>query len=191
VTGILGGTFDPPHNGHVALARAALERLPIERLVVLVAATPGHREVFAGPQERLRMAEAAFQGLPAEVVLDDNAFTADAVSGGRFGDALFVVGGDEGAAFPTWKEPDEVLRWVRLAVGTRSGYPPADLSRYGERVVSFSLDSPPISSSDVRERAARGEPLDGLVPAAVEAEIRETGLYRGYTTNEPEDRKSH
>ena len=191
MTGILGGTFDPPHNGHVALARAALERLPIDRLVVLVAAHPGHRKVFAGPQERVRLAQAAFEGLDAEIVLDDNAFTVDAVRDGRFGEALFVVGADEGAAFPEWKEPDEVLRWVRLAVGTRSGYPPPDLARYGDRIVPFELDSPAVSSSGVRERAARGEPLDGLVPAAVEAVIRETGLYGGYNTSEPEDRKSH
>jgi nicotinate-nucleotide adenylyltransferase len=191
VTGILGGTFDPPHNGHVALARAALEQLPIDRLVVLVAANPGHRQVFAGPEDRLRLAEAAFESLPAEVVLDDNAFTVDAVRGGRFGDALFVVGADEGAAFPGWKEPEEVLRWVKLAVGTRSGYPPPDLERYGDRIASFELASPPISSTEVREQAAGDEPLDGLVPAAVEAAIRETGLYRGYTKSEPEDRKSH
>jgi nicotinate-nucleotide adenylyltransferase len=191
VTGILGGTFDPPHNGHLALARAALEQLSIDRLVVLVAANPGHREVFAPAEERLRLAEAAFDGLSAEVLLDDNAFTVDAVRDGRFGDAIFVVGADEGAAFPSWKEPEEVLRWVRLAVGTRSGYPPPDLERYGDRVMSFWLASPPISSSDLRQRAARGESLEGLVPPAVEAVIRETGVYRGYTTSEPEDRKSH
>jgi nicotinate-nucleotide adenylyltransferase len=191
VTGILGGIFDPPHEGHVALARAALERLPIDRLVVLVAADPGHRKAFATPEHRLRLAKAAFEDLAAEIALDENAFTVDAVRGGRFGDALFVVGADEGAAFPSWKEPDEVLRWVRLAVGTRSGFPPPDLRRYGERVVPFELDSPPVSSTEVRELASRGAPLAGLVPSAVEAVIRETGLYRGYTMGEPEDRKSH
>src|SRR5207247_4242668 len=139
----------------------------------------------------LRLAQEAFAGLPAEVVLDEHAFTVDAVRGGHFGDAVFVVGADEGAAFPTWKAPDEVLRWVRLAVGTRSGYPPPDLERYGDRVISFELDSPAISSSEVRERAARGEPLDGLVPPAVEAAIRGARLYRGYTRLEPEDSKSH
>jgi len=187
VTGILGGTFDPPHNGHVALARAALEQLPVARLVVLVAASPGHRPVVADSESRLRLAEAAFAGLPAEVVLDDNAHTVDAVRGGRFGEALFVVGADEGGAFATWREPEEVLRWVKLAVGTRSGYPPPDLARYGDRVVSFELDSPEVSSSEVRERVARGEPIDELVPPGVAGEIAGRGLYRGYTTAEPED----
>src|SRR5439155_8655934 len=105
VTAILGGTFDPPHNGHVALALAALARLPIDRLVVLVAADPGHRKVFAGAEDRLRLAHAAFEGLPAEAVLDDNAFTVDAVRDGRFADALFVVGADEGPALPSWRDP--------------------------------------------------------------------------------------
>src|SRR5207237_10005240 len=179
------------HNCHVPRQRAALVRRPTDRLVVLGAAYPGHRKVFAGAEDRLRLAQAAFEGLPAEVVLDDNAFTVDAVRDGRFGDALFVVGADEGAAFPSWKDPDEVLRWVRLAVGTRSGFPPPDLGRYGDRAVAFELDSPAVSSSEVRECAARGESLAGLVPPAVEDEIRENGLYRGYTTSEPEDRKSH
>jgi len=108
------------------------------------------------------------------------------VRDGRFGEAIFVVGADEGAAFPTWKDPQEVLRWVRLAVGTRSGYPPPDLERYGDRVLAFQLPSPPVSSTEVRERLARGEPVDGLVPPAVAAALDETGLYRGYTEREPE-----
>ena len=169
-TGILGGTFDPPQNGHLALARAALEQLPIDRLVVLVVADPGHRQIVADAATRLKLAEAAFSGL-GEVVLDPNAFTADAVRDGRFGDAIFIVGADEGAAFTGWKEPEEVLRAVRLAVGTRSGYRPPDLERFGDRVVSFQLASPAVSSSEVRERVARGEPIGELVPEAVEREI--------------------
>jgi nicotinate-nucleotide adenylyltransferase len=184
-TGLLGGTFDPPQNGHVALGRAALEELPIDRLVVLVAATPGHRGVVAPAAARLQLARAAF-GFADEVVLDDHAFTVDAVAGGRFGDAIFIVGADEGAAFPAWKDPDGVLRWVRLAVGTRSGYPPPDLERFGDRVLPFQLDSPPVSSSEVRNRIARGAAVDELVPPRVETAIRELGLYRGYTEAEPE-----
>jgi len=185
VTGILGGIFDPPQNGHVALARAALEQLPIDRLVVLVVADPGHRATVADAETRLRLAQAAFAGL-GEVVLDSHAFTVDAVRDGRFGDALFIVGADEGAAFPSWKDPEEVLRRVKLAVGTRSGYPPPDLERYGDRVVAFELASPAVSSSEVRERVARGESIGELVPEAVAGAISRLGLYRGYTTSDPE-----
>ena len=153
---------------------------------MLVAEAPGHREVVADAETRLRLARLAFDGLADEVEIDPHAFTVDAVRGGRFGDAIFVVGADEGAAFPTWKEPEEVLCWVRLAVGTRSGYPPPDLERYGDRVIAFQLPSPPVSSSEVRERISRGEPVNGLVPPAVAAALDETGLYRGYTEREPE-----
>jgi nicotinate-nucleotide adenylyltransferase len=151
-----------------------------------VAANPGHRAVVADAETRLRLARLAFEGMADEIVLDPHAFTVDAVRDGRFGDAIFVVGADEGAAFPTWKDPEEVLRWVRLAVGTRSGYPPPDLERYDDRVLAFQLPSPPVSSSEVRDRLARGEPVDGLVPPAVGAALDETGLYRGYTDGEPE-----
>ena len=174
--GLLGGTFDPPHNGHVALARAALEQLPIDRLVVLVAERPGHREVVADANPRLRLAQAAFPD--AEVQLDPHPFTVDAVRDGRFTDAVFIVGADEGASFDRWKDPDEVLKHVKLAVGTRSGYPEPELERYGDRIVPFQLASPPISSSEVRERVARGERIDELVPPRVAQLIEELGVYR-------------
>jgi nicotinate-nucleotide adenylyltransferase len=151
-----------------------------------VAANPGHRAVVADAETRLRLARLAFEGMADEIVLDPHAFTVDAVRDGRFGDAIFVVGADEGAAFPTWKDPEEVLRWVRLAVGTRSGYPPPDLERYGDRVLAFQVPSPPVSSTEVRDRLALGEPVDGLVPPAVAAALDEPGLYRGYTDREPE-----
>ena len=158
---------------------------------MLVAAAPGHREVVAPAEERLRLARLAFD-FADEVALDHHAFTVEAVRDGCFGDAIFVVGADEGAAFPTWKEPDEILRHVRLAIGTRSGFPPPDLTRYGDRVLSFELASPAVSSSEVRERIARGEPVDGLVPPAVAEAIAEHRLYRGYTERVPtEDSKSH
>lgn len=177
--GILGGTFDPPHNGHLALAEAALGELDLDELVVLLAAQPGHRACVEEADNRQLLTQAAFAELPrTRIDRDENPYTVDAVRGGRFGDAAFIVGADEGAAFPLWKEPDEILRWVRLAVGTRSGYPPADLERYGDRVIPFELGSPPISSSAVRERIEAGEPIDGLVPSDVARLIGERGLYR-------------
>ena len=176
MTGILGGTFDPPHKGHVALAKAALEQLPIDELAVLVIEHPGHRGVVADPQTRLRLAQAAFPGM--NVRLDPNAFTVDAVRAGGFGkDALFVVGADQAADFGRWKEPEEVLKRIKLAVGTRARYPLPDLSRYGDRVVPFDLLSPDVSSSEVRRRIAAGEPIDDLVPPAVGKLIRELKLY--------------
>jgi nicotinate-nucleotide adenylyltransferase len=167
--GLLGGRFDPPHNGHVALAKAALERLPIERLVVLVAERPGHAGVHASAEDRLAMARAAFAGL-GDVELDPHPYTVDAVRGGRFGEAYFIVGADQAAAFETWKEPDEIRRWVTLAVGTRAGH--------AGDAVTFELESPDVSATAIRDRVARGEPIDDLVPPAVARVIEERGLYR-------------
>lgn len=177
MTGILGGTFDPPHNGHAALAKAALEQLPIDELVVLVAEHPGHRGVVADPDTRLRLAQAAFPGM--DVRLDPNPFTVDAVRDDRFGEhAFFVVGADQAAEFGRWREPEEVLKWVKLAIGTRAGYPLPDLSPYGDRIVPFELASPEVSSSEVRKRIEAGEPIDDLVPPEVAKLIEELGLYR-------------
>jgi nicotinate-nucleotide adenylyltransferase len=179
VIGILGGTFDPPHNGHVALAEAALQELGLDELLVLVVVNPGHRSTVEDAESRLALAVAAFAGLPrTRVEGDENAYTVDAVRGGRFGDAVFIVGADEGVAFPDWKEPDEILRWVKLAVGTRSGYPPPDLERYGDRVIPFELASPPISSNEVRAGIRAGQPVDDLVPSDVRRLIENRGLYR-------------
>jgi len=187
VIGILGGTFDPPHNGHLALAGAAQRELGLDELVVLLVANPGHRSCDEDAETRLQLAGAAFAGMPrTRIERDENPFTVDAVRGGRFGDAVFIVGADEGAAFPSWKEPEDVLRWVKLAVGTRSGYPPPDLARYGDRVVPFELDSPDVSAELVRGRVQHGESVDDLVPVPVASAIRELGLYRGYTESQPE-----
>jgi nicotinate-nucleotide adenylyltransferase len=177
VIGLLGGSFDPPHNGHVALAEAALEQLPIERLVVLVAERPGHREPpVVDADTRLKLARAAFPD--ADVELETHPYTVDAMRGSRFDDAVFILGADQAAAFYSWKDPEEVLNHVTLGVGTRAGYPQPDLSRYGERVLQFELDSPNVSSSQVRTRIAAGESIAGLVPPAVARLIEELGLYR-------------
>jgi nicotinate-nucleotide adenylyltransferase len=192
VIGLLGGTFDPPHNGHLALAEAALRELDLDELLALVAANPGHRSCAEDADTREVLAHAAFDGMPrVRVQRDEHQYTVDSVRDARFGDAVFVVGADEGAAFPGWREPDEVLRWVRLAVGSRSGYPPPNLDGYGDRVIAFHLASPPISSSEIRDRIAAGKSIVDLVPPRVAELIEARALYgahgeRGYTSTDPE-----
>jgi nicotinate-nucleotide adenylyltransferase len=182
MTGLLGGTFDPPHVGHVALARAALEHFGLERLVVLVVADPGHRGVDAPAEARLALAEAAFAGL-AEVRLDPFSRTVDSLRAEAWDDPLFVVGADQFAGFLSWTEPDAVLDLARLGVATRPGYPPELLEavlaglRRPERVLFFDIEPMPVSSTEVRARVARGEPIGELVPEGVEALIGELDLY--------------
>jgi nicotinate-nucleotide adenylyltransferase len=185
VTGLFGGAFDPPHNGHVELARAALHRFKLDPLLVLVVAAPGHKPVDTDVEARLELARAAFADLPGtEVRREDHAFTIDSVRDGAYDDALFLVGADEFADFLSWKEPREVLEHVRLAVATRPGFPRERLepvlAELGlpDRVELFEIAAVPVSSTQVRNRVRNGQAIDELVPSAVAAAIDRLGLYR-------------
>jgi nicotinate-nucleotide adenylyltransferase len=178
LTGLFGGAFDPPHNGHLALAETALERFELPRLLVLVVVDPGHRGVELEFETRFRLAELAFAELPrTEVVSEEHHYTVDAVRGGRFGDALFLVGADEFAGFLSWKDPNGVLAEVRLGVATRPGYPRRLLDdvlkglEQPERVEFFEIPAVPVSATDIRARRSRGESISGLVPDVVALEL--------------------
>lgn len=182
--GVYGGAFDPPHRGHVQLARRAKEELGISRLLVLVSSRPGHKEVSTPAEVRLELARAAFPD--DDVELDDHARTIDLLRDHPdWRDAWFVLGADEFCDFPAWKEPDEVLERVRLAVGTRPGFArerlESVLSRLAqpERVRLFEMPPVPVASRELRQAMAEPD-----VPSAVAEIIRARGLYRarpGYT----------
>ena len=171
---LFGGAFDPPHVGHVALLEAARKRFAPDDLRIFVVAEPGHKEVAADAETRLRLARAAFPD--ADVRLDDHERTVDMLRDLELDDPLFLIGADEWRDFATWKEPDEVLRLARLGVGTRAGV--EDGGEGPDRVTFFHFDSPPVSSRDIRTRVGRGVPIDGLVPAPVADLIWDSGLYR-------------
>jgi nicotinate-nucleotide adenylyltransferase len=188
VTGLLGGTFNPPHNGHVALARAAKEQFTFDEFVVLVAVRPGHKRVELDVDTRIELVRAAF---PDDVVeRDEHERTVDTLRDGRWDDPVFLIGADEFCDFLTWKDPEGVLERARVAVATRPGYPRERLDKVltklsqSERVLFFEIEPLPISSRDIRERVARGEDVSGFVPSAVARLISERGLYRGYTGGE-------
>jgi len=181
--GLFGGAFDPPHAGHVALARAAKDALALDRLVVLVAAAPGHKTVATPAATRLKLARAAFPD--DDVVLDEHGRTIDLLEAHpEWRGATFIVGGDEFADFLDWKRPDDVLRHVRLAVATRPGVPRGRLDRVTarleapERVTFFALPPTPVASRDLRPRLEAGEDVSGELPPAVAALIEAEGLYR-------------
>jgi nicotinate-nucleotide adenylyltransferase len=184
--GLVGGAFDPPHNGHLALARSALDHFDLARLIVLVAAAPGHKPVETDVEDRLRLTRLAFADLPAsEIRRDDHPYTIDLMREGPFPrDALFLMGADQFADFLSWREPNRVLDHVRLAVATRPGYRRARLEEVlsaldkPERVELFEIPVVPVSSSEIRSRVGRGESIEGLVPDAVARAIEEAGLYR-------------
>lgn len=192
-TGLLGGAFDPPHAGHVALAREAVRHFGLERLVVVVTSRPPHKDVRTDAETRLSLAEAAFGDVPGAMLsrheLDrpGRSYTVDTARWAEreWGDVVFLVGADEFADFPSWKNPDGILEHVRLGVATRPGYPPERLDpvlaglRRPERVELFEI--PPIlaSSSEIRERLAGGDAAGDLLPAAVARRVVELDLYHG------------
>ena len=178
--GLFGGAFDPPHNGHVALLRGAREKLGIDDVLIVVAAYPGHKEAETPAAIRVELARAAFPG--DELILDDHARTVDMLRDHpEWYGATFLLGADEYASFSRWKEPEEVLRLVRVAVGTRPGFPlPA---QDDGRVTFFEIDPVPVSSTELRERLEAGEDCSDVVPSAVWEMIERGGLYGrdGYT----------
>ena len=180
--GLYGGSFDPPHRGHVELARRAKEELGLGSLLVLVSSDPGHKQVETPATVRLRLAQAAFPG--DEVSLDEHPRTIDLLRAHpEWTDPVFVMGADQFRDFLTWKEPAEVLRRARLAVATRPGFSREELQtvlsqlEHPERVLFFEIEPTPVASRELRERLARGEQIGVEVPPAVAELIRSEGFY--------------
>lgn len=180
MTGLFGGAFNPPHYGHLELARRALEEFELERLIVLVSGDPAHKAVECPVGVRVELARLAFAGMHrVEVRADPYRYTIDRLRAEPPGDAIFLMGADQYRDFQSWKEPDAVLELVKLGVATRAGVERAPVAPgHDGLVVFFAIDSPPISSRELRERARRGESLEGLVPPAVAAQIAAKKLYR-------------
>lgn len=182
MTGLLGGTFNPPHNGHLVLARAAQEHFDLDDLAVLVAERPGHKDVQLAAETRLKLAQAAFPDYKVES--DPHERTVDMLRAGSWSEPLFLIGADQFVDFLTWKDPEGVLALSRIGVATRPGYPREGLDAVlqqlsrPDRVELFEVQPVPISSREIRDRVSRGESIDGLVPPAVAELIQSLGLYQ-------------
>jgi nicotinate-nucleotide adenylyltransferase len=183
VTAFFGASFDPPHNGHLALVEAAREAFGLENVVVLVTARPRYKDVATPLDDRLALARAAFPETEVEVEESTSDETVRAAQR-AYGDVIFLIGADQFRDFPTWHDPDGVLEHARLGVGTRPGVSRETLQDVlgrvsrPKRVQFFEIPEVPIASRELRARVASGEPLDGLVPEAVAREIEARGLYR-------------
>jgi nicotinate-nucleotide adenylyltransferase len=183
MVGLFGASFNPPHNGHVAVVEAARAQLGLERLLILVAVDPRHKRVDEDAETRLALARAAFPDCPVEREESTTDVTVREAEQ-RFGDVIFLVGADQFLDFPGWHDPAAVLDHARLGVATRPGYPRELLDEAlerldrPERVLFFDVPPWPISSRELRARVAAGEPVDLLVPPAVADLIEARGLYR-------------
>jgi nicotinate-nucleotide adenylyltransferase len=195
--GILGGTFDPPHVGHLWLATLAADALQLDRVLFMPASQPPHKRGrrLSAAADRLLMTRLAIAGdpklelCPVEMERPGPSFTVDSVEELRHlyaGSALFLLmAADSLAQIDTWREPDRLLSMIEWAVGPRPGSPlPARAAlrqRFGRAAGRIHLlDGPSldVSASEIRRRVAAGRTIRYLVPVAVERHIAERGLYR-------------
>jgi nicotinate-nucleotide adenylyltransferase len=194
--GILGGTFNPPHIGHLVCAQEAHDQLDLDVVTLMPVHTPPHKEAGGDPgvEHRLelcRMLVAHDERLAVSRLEADRpgpSFTVDTLTelhDGSPGDALiFIVGGDMARSLPSWREPERILELSTLAVAEREGVGRTDIAETlaplhgADRVVFFDMPRIDVSSTRVRERVAAGRPVRYLVPDAVERYIAAQGLYR-------------
>jgi nicotinate-nucleotide adenylyltransferase len=193
--GILGGTFDPIHIGHLAAARAAMDCAHLDRVLFVPSAQPPHRAAASAPAEdRLAMAglavegHAGFEVSDVEVTRGGKSYTVDTLTELNRthpeDDLFLILGWDAARLFRSWREPDQVARLASVVIVTRPGTDEPrepDLVATGiplGRVVRCMVPTPDVSSSNLRLTLAKGESAAGQLPPAVERYIASHGLYR-------------
>ncbi len=194
--GVIGGTFDPIHIGHLIIAEQVRTRLGLDQMVFVPAGLPPHKidQWITAPQHRLNMVKLAIAGNPhlAVSLIDINRFgpsyTVDTIrlfldQWGAQAEIFFVMGSDSLADLPTWRQPERLMRLCRIVVVERPGYRVVldDLDRLlpGAASLIRMLDTPTldISSTGIRRRIREGRSVRYLLPQAVEQYIRTHGLY--------------
>ncbi|MCC6142942.1 MAG: nicotinate (nicotinamide) nucleotide adenylyltransferase [Candidatus Hydrogenedentes bacterium] len=188
--GIFGGTFDPIHQTHIDIARAALAQGPLDSVLFVVAALPPHKrdEVAAAAEDRYDMVAAALAkepGLePSRIEIERNgpSYTVDTLARLRADDPdsvfFLILGEDSLVDFPRWHAPARILEFASLLIVPRpeSHADTPQWIRDHCRYLHFAERA--LSSTEVRERLRAGSKLDGVVPEAVQQIIRARGLYR-------------
>jgi nicotinate-nucleotide adenylyltransferase len=185
--GLLGGSFDPPHLGHLVVAECALVELDLDEVRLLVAGEPWMKPAVSPAADRLALTVAAVQDCRGLVVDDrevrrgGTTYTADTLAELRAEepdtDFFFVLGEDAAASLPEWDRAEEAFARATFVIVTRPGTPPPDESRLPGPVVHLEIPQLRVSSTELRERFADGRATRWLVPPSVDAEVRRRGLY--------------
>ena len=187
--GVMGGTFDPIHLGHLVAASEVAYRFALDRVLFVPTGQPWHKREVSAAEHRVAMTELAVRDDPrfdvsrADVDRDGPTYTVDTLRDLRaeLGDEVelfFITGADALGAILTWRDPAEVLRLAHLVGVTRPGHELADPGLPEGSVSLVEVPAMAISSTDLRARAASGAPVRYLVPASVERYLVEHGLYR-------------
>jgi nicotinate-nucleotide adenylyltransferase len=194
--GLLGGTFNPPHLGHLVCAQEALAHLDLDRVVFMPVYEPPHKEAERDPgvEHRVELCRRAvagddrFEVSRLEADTPGRSFTVDTLKrlheSSPEDDLTFIMGGDMAHALPTWHEPEAVLSLATLGVAEREGVGRTDITQRlsglagADRIRFFDMPRLDISSSLIRRRVAAGQPIRYLVPDAVASYIDTAELYR-------------
>lgn len=187
-TGILGGAFDPVHEGHIAAAKAAKTALALDRVLVMPSGAPPYKHLHAGRRERLEMVGLACDGaeglLPcdAEVARPGASYTVDTLRALRQqypgDDFTYIIGADALDSLGKWRGLDEIAQMTAFAVIGRPGWDRAGASApAGVKCTFTDIEGLPISSGMVRARVAAGEDVSEYLPPKVAEYIRAHGLY--------------
>jgi nicotinate-nucleotide adenylyltransferase len=196
-TGILGGTFNPPHLGHLVCASEAAAQLGLDRVLLTPVAVPPHKEADGDPgaAERLELCRVAVAGderlgvCDVEITRGGRSYTVDTLRELHERDPedhlTFVLGGDIALGLPAWREPEAVLALATLAIAERSGAARAEVVERldaafagSARLEFFDMPRIDVSSSDIRRRISDGRPIRYLVPGPVADRIEQGRLYR-------------
>jgi nicotinate-nucleotide adenylyltransferase len=193
--GLLGGTFNPPHIGHLVCASEAIAQLELDEVAFVPVHQPPHKEIADDPgvEARVELTRRAVAGNSrlwvsrVDADVPGRSYTVDTLrrlhESSPADDLTFIMGGDMAYSLPTWHEPEQVLALATLGVAERSeicradiverlaGLPGADQIRF------FDMPRLDLSSSDIRRRVAEGRPIRYLVPDAVAEYIAAEGLY--------------
>jgi nicotinate-nucleotide adenylyltransferase len=186
--GIIGGTFDPVHNGHLLLALFAREAVPLDEIVFVPAADPPHKDgAHASAAERLAMVECAIDGLDdfsaSRIELDrpGKSYTVDTLRQLRAaqpqGDFYLIIGADNVAQMATWHDPEGILDLCTVVAGTRLADDAQVDPALAKRLHYIETPLIELSSTQIRQRLYQQQPVRAMVPEAVENYIREKGLY--------------
>lgn len=192
--GVFGGTFDPMHIGHLAIARAARDQAGLDRVLFVIAANPPHKNDAITPADiRLEMAEAAIAHEPglelSRIELDrpGPSYTADTLKrlhaqmpGAGF---YFILGYDSALDLPKWRDPEAILAQATLLVAPRPDRRTPLPPMLAGHCQLLRMNDYKISSSEIREQLKQGRNMDNWLPAPVAALIREKGLYHADSQN--------
>ena len=197
--GILGGTFNPPHLGHLVSAQEAYLHLALDRVMLIPARIPPHKPVEDEPgvEHRLELCRLAIRGderflvSDVEVARPGPSFTVDTLeeltSKAPDSELFLILGGDIAAGLPDWHQPEKVLSLSTLAIAERPGTTRAQIEgalgrlEGGDRAEFFPMPTIELSSTEIRRRVREGQPIRYIVPDAVGAYIRDHQLYGGST----------